>query len=120
MTILTPTSTSDTQRVMVLFLREDNIGSVKITREDTNKVLTPTIDSQTHNEGEASEITLSFDEDDLVEDNYYSVKISNSSDKTIYRGKLYITSVDNGNISLNTDSYIQYTTTDNNNEYIII
>ncbi len=120
MTQLTPTTTNDTQRVMVLFLRENNIGSVEIIREDTNKLLTPTLDSQVHNEGGASEITLSFDEDDLVEDNYYSVKISNPSDKIIYRGKLYITSVEDGNISLNTDSYIQYTTTSNNNEYIII
>lgn len=116
MILIEPTSTSNTTRSISVFLRSNDVNEVIIIRESINKNVNPIIVDQTHSSGNASNISLSFSEDDLIEGELYSIKVKDSQGGIIYRDKLFATS--QTDYSINDGQYQQYNSVDN--EYITL
>lgn len=120
MTILTPTSTGDTSKNLVVYLRSTDVSSIEFINEYTKVDISPSISNVTHTVGSASVINLTFNETDLVSGNSYSVKLRSANGSDVYRGKVFVTEQTIESYELSSGSYAYMPTENNDNEFILM
>lgn len=109
MIILQDTNNAQSFSIIPRFYTADNIT---FTGESTGVTDAYTISATTDRYYQV--ITGTFD---LVEGNYYTLKVYNDTNEVIYRDRVFVTNQTVSTYSVNDNIYVDYTT---DNEFIII
>ena len=116
---LLPTDSQSLSRSLLLYMRSDDASVVTLVRESTNKSITPSLDSIIVSNGKATQLDLTFTEEDLLQDEFYSLKVEDVSGDVIFKGKIFVTDASTTeDYSINQSEYVSYVSDDN--DYITI
>jgi len=118
MTILEPT---DAAQIFAVWPRDNsfnaNTGTLSLVNENTNFVVNTNIVSAVNNNGYL-DIEITTDAGELYESAYYILTLKNADDDILYRGRVFCTSQQPDEYTLNENEFIYAPALDN--QFIIL